>query len=160
MLESLFNKDAGRVNFPVNIAKFLRTAFFIEHLWWLLLHYQTPVIELFLRNNRSLFSQKSSVIDTVLNTLQQKIVAITHKRLKSVSFCQSYWPEKILILLLLLAAFWLKDYVEYFEWEWSTFLRRLIDFYFSKKPIKFLETMSSKSSKWASGFNDEWNVLL
>ena len=23
--------------FPVNVAKFLRTAFFIEHLWWLLL---------------------------------------------------------------------------------------------------------------------------
>ena len=23
--------------FPVNIAKILRTAFFIEHLWWLLL---------------------------------------------------------------------------------------------------------------------------
>ena len=48
-LESLFNKVAGlqRYNFikkklqhrifPVNIAKFLRTVLFIEHLWWLLL---------------------------------------------------------------------------------------------------------------------------
>ena len=50
MLESLFNKFGGlkacNFNFikkrlqyrciPVNIAKFLRTAFFIEHLWWLL----------------------------------------------------------------------------------------------------------------------------
>ena len=26
--------------FPVNIAKFLRPAFFMEHLWWLLLHLQ------------------------------------------------------------------------------------------------------------------------
>ena len=24
-------------SFPVNVAKFLRTAFFIEHLWWLFL---------------------------------------------------------------------------------------------------------------------------
>ena len=24
--------------FPVNFVKFLRTSFFIEHLWWLLLH--------------------------------------------------------------------------------------------------------------------------
>ena len=29
-----FNKVAG---LPVNFVKFLRTAFFIEHLWWLLL---------------------------------------------------------------------------------------------------------------------------
>ena len=50
MLESLFNKlaDPQGCNFikkrlqhrcfPLNIAKFLRTAFFIEDLWWLLLH--------------------------------------------------------------------------------------------------------------------------
>ena len=31
---SLFNKVAG---LPVNSVKFLRTSFFIEHLWWLLL---------------------------------------------------------------------------------------------------------------------------
>ena len=49
VLEFLFNKDAGlklsnfmkkRLQhryFPVNIAKFLRTAFLIEHLWCLLL---------------------------------------------------------------------------------------------------------------------------
>ena len=47
MLGSLFNKVAGlkaynlikkRLThrcFPVNIAKFLRTAFFTEHFWWL-----------------------------------------------------------------------------------------------------------------------------
>ena len=51
MLESLFNKVAGlksssfikkRVKnrcFPVNIAKFLRIAIFIEHLWGLLLFF-------------------------------------------------------------------------------------------------------------------------
>ena len=47
VLECLFNKIAGlqvskkRLQhrcFPVNIAKFLRTAFFIAHLWWLLLN--------------------------------------------------------------------------------------------------------------------------
>ena len=51
MLESLFNEAAGLtlqdatllkrdsntgVCFPVNVAKFLRTALFKEHLWWLL----------------------------------------------------------------------------------------------------------------------------
>ena len=49
VLESLFNKVAGirlqkRLEhrcFPVNIAKFLRTAFVIEHLWCLLLK-RTP----------------------------------------------------------------------------------------------------------------------
>ena len=50
VLEFLFDKVAGlkayNFNkkrllhrcFPVNIAKFLRTALFIEHLWWLLLY--------------------------------------------------------------------------------------------------------------------------
>ena len=49
MLESLFNKGPGlrayifikkrlqHRHFPVNITKFLRTAFFKEHPWWLLL---------------------------------------------------------------------------------------------------------------------------
>ena len=52
VLESLFNKSAGlqvcnfmkkRLQhrcFPVNIAKYLRTAFYIDYLWWLLLMYQ------------------------------------------------------------------------------------------------------------------------
>ena len=30
--------------FPVNIAKFLRTAFFIEHLWWLLLNSLSKIL--------------------------------------------------------------------------------------------------------------------
>ena len=52
MLEPLFNEAAGLTSqaatllkrdsktgvcFPVNVAKFLRTAFFKEHLWWLFL---------------------------------------------------------------------------------------------------------------------------
>ena len=41
MLESIwaFNVIEKRLQhrcFPMNVAKFLRTAFFIEHLWWLL----------------------------------------------------------------------------------------------------------------------------
>ena len=52
VLESLYDKVAGlmtcifikkrlyRMCFPVNIAKLLRTAFFIEHLWGLLLSFQ------------------------------------------------------------------------------------------------------------------------
>ena len=51
VLESFFNNVSGPqvcnfINkklqhrcFPVNIAKFLRTTFFIEHLWWLLLYF-------------------------------------------------------------------------------------------------------------------------
>ena len=52
MSEPLFNEAAGLTSqaatllkrdsktgvcFPVNVAKFLRTAFFKEHLWWLFL---------------------------------------------------------------------------------------------------------------------------
>ena len=32
-----FNKVAGLRRFPVNFAKFLKTLFLTEHLWWLLL---------------------------------------------------------------------------------------------------------------------------
>ena len=39
VLEFLFNKKKLQHKcLPVNIAKFLRTAFFIEYLWWLLLN--------------------------------------------------------------------------------------------------------------------------
>ena len=34
---SFINKETLVQVFPVNFAKFLRTPFFIEHLWWLLL---------------------------------------------------------------------------------------------------------------------------
>ena len=34
LCQSLFNKVAA---LPVNFVKFLRTSFFIEHLWWMLL---------------------------------------------------------------------------------------------------------------------------
>ena len=48
MPESLFNKAALLKKtlwhgcFPVNFAKFLRTPFFKEHFWWLLLYKATP----------------------------------------------------------------------------------------------------------------------
>ena len=43
-------------SFPVNIANFLRTAFFIEHLWWLLLdgHFAFCMGKTFLQSNISL----------------------------------------------------------------------------------------------------------
>ena len=61
MPESLFNKIAGLKSalllkwrlwhrcFPVNSVKFLRTTFFIERIWWLLLYidYNVPLIALF-----------------------------------------------------------------------------------------------------------------
>ena len=39
MLKSVFSKVAGLKArcFPLNIAEFLRTSFYIEHLWWPLL---------------------------------------------------------------------------------------------------------------------------
>ena len=47
-----FNKVAGprlwHRRFPVNFVKFLRTSFFIEHLWWLLLNRETTQLA---RNN-------------------------------------------------------------------------------------------------------------
>ena len=36
-LATLFKKRLWHRCFPVNFVKFLRTTFFIEHLWWLLL---------------------------------------------------------------------------------------------------------------------------
>ena len=36
-LQPTFKKRLWQSCFPVNFAKFLRTPFFIEHLWWLLL---------------------------------------------------------------------------------------------------------------------------
>ena len=52
VLESLFNKVAfsfikkglQRRCFPVNLTKFLRTPFFIEHLWWLL-HFSEAAVQ-------------------------------------------------------------------------------------------------------------------
>ena len=42
-------------SFPVNIAKLLRTVFFIEHLWWLLLNlFTSPVEHPFSENHRCL----------------------------------------------------------------------------------------------------------
>ena len=35
---TLLKKRLWHTCFPVNFAKFLRTPFFIEHLWWLLLY--------------------------------------------------------------------------------------------------------------------------
>ena len=40
---SLFKKRLQHRFFPVNTAKFLRTAFFIEHLWWLLSTFPPPL---------------------------------------------------------------------------------------------------------------------
>ena len=57
VLESLFNKVAclkaynfikkrlWHRCFPVNIAKLFRTAFFIEHLWWLLLDFLQSLLK-------------------------------------------------------------------------------------------------------------------
>ena len=46
MLESLFNKIKKILQhwcFPVNVAKFLRTDFFLEHLCWMLLGLQEAI---------------------------------------------------------------------------------------------------------------------
>ena len=37
----------ARVSFPVNFAKFVRTPFFIEHLWWVLLGVLFELVQLF-----------------------------------------------------------------------------------------------------------------
>ena len=72
MLGSLFNKvvDLQSCNFikrrlqhrcfPVNIAKILRTAFFIEHLWWLLLNFLQNLLKITVKKviSQWRFSQK------------------------------------------------------------------------------------------------------
>ena len=42
---TLFKKRLWHRCFPVNFAKFLRTPFFIEHLWWLLLYTHSARLE-------------------------------------------------------------------------------------------------------------------
>ena len=72
VLESLFNKAVGLQScdfikkrlrhrcFPVNIAKFLRTAFFIEHLWWLFLNFLQNLLKITVKKiiTQWRFSQK------------------------------------------------------------------------------------------------------
>ena len=72
MLGSLFNKVVGLQScdfikrrlqhrcFPVNIAKFLRTTFFIEHLWWLLLNFLQNLLKITVKKviSQWRFSQK------------------------------------------------------------------------------------------------------
>ena len=72
MLGSLFNKVLGLQScdfvkrrlqhrcFPVNITNFLRTSFFIEHLWWLLLNLLQNLLEITVKKiiSQKKFSQK------------------------------------------------------------------------------------------------------
>ena len=82
MLESLFNKNAGlqvynftkkRLKhrcFPVNIAKFLRTAFFIEHLWWMLLN-KISKLRHYSRQSNTFTTTKDVVKPFLLNFFEQ-----------------------------------------------------------------------------------------
>ena len=67
---TLLKKETLAQCFPVNFAKFLRTTFYIEHLWWLLLSVFTTIAAV----SSLLFSQKFSIIDIWirLNTLGSK----------------------------------------------------------------------------------------
>ena len=58
---TLLKKRAWHWCFPVNFTKFLRTPFYIEHLWWLLLH--IPCLH-FLRIHHHYFFQR--VFESVL----------------------------------------------------------------------------------------------
>ena len=60
MLESFFKKVAG----PVNMEKCLRTAFFIEHLWWLLLLVWAKLVylKLLIVNIKAMWFQGDRVI--------------------------------------------------------------------------------------------------
>ena len=45
---TLLKRRLWRRFFPVNFAKFFKTLIFIEHLWWLLLHWQNWLVEQYL----------------------------------------------------------------------------------------------------------------
>ena len=50
---TLFKKKLWHLCFPVNFEKFLRTPFFIKHLWWLLLYFQKKLCTFLERNEYS-----------------------------------------------------------------------------------------------------------
>ena len=57
---NFINKRLRHRCIPVNIAKFLRTAFFIEHLWWLLLDFLQNLLKITVKKiiSQESFSQK------------------------------------------------------------------------------------------------------
>ena len=57
---TLLKKRLWHRCFPVNFAKFLRTTFFTEHLWWLLLHItdQLVIYYMHLKYMKDLYSNK------------------------------------------------------------------------------------------------------
>ena len=97
MSESLFGKVAGlkaynfdkkqllHSCFPVNIAKFLRTALFTEHLWWLLLY---------------LFSKVTGLkTSNVIKRLQQKCLPVKFAKVLRTPFSQNtsggcFWTNR------------------------------------------------------------------
>ena len=95
MLKSLFNKVAGihawnitgkRMQhkcFPVNIAKCLRTVFFIEHLWWLLLDLAISTFNPLMQNTakwsdtlKESHSKCCKIVNVRLNILRHYVLCI------------------------------------------------------------------------------------
>ena len=109
MSESLFDKVAGlkayNFNkkrllhrcFPVNIAKFLRTALFIEPLWWLLLYLFNKVAGLMTSN-------------VIKNRLQHRCRTV-NKRCYNDSLCLHEYP-KMIGLVTIFRSGWNLDMVE------------------------------------------------
>ena len=89
MLEFLFNKVLKVCNFikkGLNIAKFVRAAFSIEHLWWLLLS-----------NHAAFDNQKNKANEILSNKLKN---TIPKRKLKNCENCEGFIIFMILLRIL------------------------------------------------------------
>ena len=68
---NIIKKRLQHRSFPVNIAKFLRTAFFIVYLWWLLLHFDKNVVNLDRDKSLANNIESSDIIVPVFNAIKK-----------------------------------------------------------------------------------------
>ena len=79
---TLFKKRLWHRCFPVNFSKFLRTLFFIEHLWWLLLKVLRILVNL------------KKHLTNFLENRKQRVVLMTNIHLGPVLKSESHLPKK------------------------------------------------------------------
>ena len=72
MPATVLKKRLWHVGFPVNFVKFIRTPFFIEHLWWLLQS---------ICHNAIIFFQSASFDEQIRQTISLSEIVSDHKLL-------------------------------------------------------------------------------
>ena len=113
---SLLKKRPWHRCFPVNFVKFLRTPFYIEHLWWLLLHRPCNLTRyLYLEQYFPLQIEKT--VSVVFLALFQEIKMFFFKKCALFGF-----PKKILYEKIIGPAFFIVHILRCTNYEKSRFL--------------------------------------